>query len=138
MLKTSSIKLPRILLLVDDAVIILFITLVGIRFHQTDTTLLGRLPYTFFPFLAAWYFFAAPLRLYDPATASKWAQLWRVPAAAVFAAPIGAALRSFWLNTPLVPVFVVVMGTALCIGILISRSVFILVFRDRWPESGNG
>ncbi len=138
MIKISSMKLPRILLLVDDAVIILLVTLVGIRFHQTDTTLIGRLPYTFFPFLVAWSFFAASLRLYDPATASKWSQLWRVPVSAFFAAPLGAALRSFWLNTPMVSIFIMVMGLALCVGILISRSIFILLLHDQWPESSNG
>src|SRR3990172_1406017 len=119
-------KLPQILLLVDDAIVVFLITLLGIQFHQTDPSIFARLPYTFLPFLAAWIFFTAMLQMYDPTNASSWRQLWRIPAAAALAAPTGAAIRSVWLNIPYVPIFAIVMGAALAIGLLLSRSIFIL------------
>jgi hypothetical protein len=131
-------KLPQILLLVDDAAVIFIVTIFGIRFHQTDTFLFSRLPYTMLPFLVAWIFFAANLRLYDPTTSTKWKQLWRVPVAVALAAPVGAALRSLWLNSQVVPIFLVVVGAAIAVGILISRSLFILALGNRWSGQQNG
>ncbi len=131
-------KLPQSFLLTDDAIVIFIVTLLGIRFHETDPSLFARLPYTLLPFLAAWFFFAATLRLYDAVTASAWNQFWRIPVAAALAAPIGASVRALWLGTPVVPIFVIVMGTAIILGILISRSVFILAFGKRWSSTDNG
>jgi hypothetical protein len=131
-------KISQFLLLVDDAVVLVIISVIGITFHQTDPSLFARLPYTLLPFLGAWVFFAAALQMYDPAIASGWNRLWRVPVAAALTAAIGASLRALWLGTPLVPIFVFVMGLAIMLGILLSRSIFILVFGKRWSEPGNG
>lgn len=131
-------KLPQVLLLVDDGMMVFLVTFIGIRFHQTDPSIFTRLPYTFLPFFAAWVFFAALLQMYDPTIASSWKQLWRVPAAAALAAPTGAAIRSVWLNTPYVPIFAIIMAAALAIGLLLSRSVYILALGHRWSNSDNG
>lgn len=131
-------KYPQILLLIDDTVIVFLIALIGIRYHQTDPDIFTRLPYTFFPFLAAWVLFSRFLQLYDPTVAADWKQIWRVIAAAAFAAPAGAAIRALWLNTPLVPIFAFIMGAALGLGLLISRSLFILAFGHRWAKRTNG
>lgn len=130
-------KLPQILLLVDDAIVVFLISLLGIQFHQTDPPIFARLPYTFLPFVAAWIFFTAMLHMYDPANSSSWRQLWRIPAAAALAAPTGAAIRALWLNTPFVPIFTIVIGAALAAGLLISRGVFILIFGSRWSNPDN-
>lgn len=130
-------KFPQIFLLVDDAIVFFLISLIGISFHQTDISLFARLPYTLLPFLAAWLFCAATLRLYDLTTASAWRQLWRVPIASALAAPIGGSLRALWLGTPVIPIFVIVMGVAITVGALISRSAFILAFARRWSKPGN-
>jgi hypothetical protein len=121
----------------DDAIVVFLVTFLGIQFHQTDPSIFTRIPYTFLPFLAAWIFFAAILQMYDPTNASSWRQLWRILVAAGLAAPTGAALRALWLNTPFLPIFALVMGAALMAGILISRSVFILIFADRWLNPEN-
>jgi hypothetical protein len=36
-----------------------------------------------------------------------------------------------------VPIFAIVMGAALAAGLLISRSVFILIFGNRWSNPDN-
>ena len=58
-------KLPQILLVIDDAIVIFIVTFYGIRFHQTDPSLFTRLPYTLLPFLASWVLTAAILQLYS-------------------------------------------------------------------------
>ncbi|MEX2143228.1 MAG: DUF3054 family protein [Anaerolineales bacterium] len=128
--------LPSILLLIDDAIAVLIVTLLGLRFHQLDATLWERLPFTFIPFFLAWVLAAAALQLYQPTRAGQWAQLWRVPAAAAIAVLPGAALRALWLGTPLVPIFILVMGAALALGLLISRSIYIFSFGSRWRQDG--
>jgi hypothetical protein len=132
--KRLFMKLPQVFLLVDDAAMIFLITFMGIQFHQSDPSIFTRLPFTFLPFLAAWIFFAAILQMYNLANASSWQQLWRILAAASLAAHTGAAIRALWLNTPLVPIFVFVMGAALAVGLLISRSIFILAIGTRWSN----
>lgn len=123
---------PALLLLVDDAVSIFIVTFLGISFHQMDAILWERLPFTFIPFYVCWLIAAAALQLYQPQTAGDWKQIWRVPAAAAIAALPGAALRSLWLATPLVPIFVLVMGAALAVVLLISRSIYIFAFGSRY------
>lgn len=128
----------QILLLVTDASAIFLVTFIGIRFHQTDPSIITRLPFTFLPFFVAWIFFAAMLRAYDVSNASTWKQLWKIPVAAGLTAPLGVAIRSVWLNIPYVPIFAAVMGAALAIGLSILRSLFILIFANRWAISDNG
>jgi Na+/H+ antiporter NhaA len=94
------------------------------------------LPFTFTPFYLTWVLAAAALQLYNPSRAGDWTQLWRVPLAAAIAALPAAALRSFWLGTPLVPIFVLVMGLAIAMGLLISRSLYILSFGRLWRQHG--
>jgi len=119
-------SLIPILLLVDDAIAILVVTMIGLGFHQMDAVLWDRLPFTFVPFYGVWVLAAAALRLYSPARAGDWRQLWRVAPAAIVAALPAAALRSWWLGAPLVPVFVLVMGLAVAAGLLTSRGLYIL------------
>ncbi|MEX1247526.1 MAG: DUF3054 domain-containing protein [Anaerolineales bacterium] len=128
--------LPQIILLIDDGVAIFIVTFIGLQFHQMDTLFLERLPFTFIPFYAAWVLFAAALQLYAPARAAYWIDLWRVPAAAVLSALPAATLRAWWLGTPVVPVFVAVIGAALAIGLLVSRSIYILAFGGGRPKHG--
>ncbi|MEX2160556.1 MAG: DUF3054 family protein [Anaerolineales bacterium] len=129
-------SLPLFILLIDDGVMVFIVTFLGLQFHQMDTLLLERLPFTFIPFYAAWVLFAFALQLYDPRRAGAWVELWRVPAAVALAALPAAGLRSVWLGTPLVPVFVLVMAAALTVGLLASRSIYILAYGRHWPKHG--
>lgn len=115
-------------LLVDDAIAIFAITFLGLSFHQMDAVLFERLPFTAIPYFIAWAIAAAALQLYNPDLATRPAHLWRVPVAAAVAALPAAALRSLWLGTPLVPIFVVVMGAIVAVGLLVTRSIFALIF----------
>ena len=125
-----------ILLLIDDAVAIFVVTMIGLGFHQMEAVLWDRVPFTFIPFYATWVLAAAALQLYNPARAGDWTQLWRVPLAAAIAALPATALRALWLGTPLVPVFVLVMGLAVFLGLLISRGLYIISFGRLWRQNG--
>jgi len=125
-----------IFLLIDDAIAILVVTLLGLGFHQPDAVFWDRLASTFIPFYVSWVPAAAALQLYNPGRSGDWAQLWRVPAAVAIAAMPATTLRSLWLGTPLVPVFVLVMGLAVAIGLLVSRGLYILSYGSRWRQHG--
>lgn len=110
-----------LLLLLGDTLTILLIILLGFALHQTNAT--ERIQFTLFPFLAAWLLVASVFRLFTSRTL-QWNQLWHVPLAMLVAAPLGSWLRSAWLGTPLVPVFVLVMGLTLTLGLLAWRAVY--------------
>lgn len=129
-------SLPAILLLVDDAVSIFLVTFLGIGFHQMGALFWERLPYTFIPFYICWVIAAGALQLYQTQTSGQCKQFWRVPVAAAIAALPAAALRALWLGTPLVPIFVVVMGAALALVLLVSRSIYIFAFGSRYRQHG--
>ncbi len=121
------------LLFIDDGIVILIVTLIGLSSHQEVDILWSRLPSTFLPFFLVWALIASALSMYRPDNARQWRQLWRVPVAAALCALPAAWLRSVWLGTPLVPIFALVMGAVLIVGMLISRSLMILILARMYP-----
>lgn len=115
-------------LILGDSLAILLVVLFGFAFHQTEAA--ARIQFTLLPFFAAWLLVAATLRLFSASTLQL-AQLWRVPLALLIAAPLGGWLRSAWLATPMVPVFVLLLGLALAIALLAWRAVYIILTLKR-------
>lgn len=114
-------------LILGDSFAILLIILLGFAFHQTNAG--ERIQFTLLPFLASWLLVAAVFKLFEHQSV-LWNQLWRVPLAMVFAAPLGGWLRSTWLGTPLVPIFVLILGITLALGLLVWRTLYtFFVFR---------
>jgi hypothetical protein len=124
-----------IVLLVDDAVAIFVVTFLGLSFHQMDAVLFERLPHTFIPYFVTWVIAAAGLQLYSNSVATQPSQLWRVPVGAAIAALPAAALRSLWLGTPLVPMFVLIMGVTVAVGLLLTRSIYAFIFGKQWQNN---
>jgi hypothetical protein len=123
-----------IVLLVDDAVAIFAVTFIGLSFHQMDGMWMERMPYTFIPYFVTWVIAAAGLQLYSNSVATQPGQLWRVPVGAAIAALPAAALRSLWLGTPLVPMFVLIMGVTVAAGLLVTRSIYAFLFGKQWQK----
>ena len=67
-------------------------------------------------------------------------QLWRPFWAMVLAAPLASWLRGVWLNAPIMPIFVLVLGGFSALGILAWRAVYALIFSRRLaaPKATNG
>jgi len=119
----KSAQNSSLILILGDSLTVLLMILLGFAFHQTDVA--ERIQFTFLPFLAAWLVVAAAFRISAP-QAVHWSQLWRVPLTMLVAAPLAGFLRSAWLGIPLVPIFVLVLGLALCLGLLAWRMFYIL------------
>ncbi|HEX6304057.1 MAG TPA: DUF3054 domain-containing protein [Anaerolineales bacterium] len=123
-MKKSSFSAPRMILLIGDTFILALMTLIGFFFHGTLGTGGGRLLTTFLPSLAAWLLIAPHLGAYDPQRAAQLRQVWRPFWAMLLSAPMAAWLRAIWLNTAVVPIFVVVFGGVNALAILLWRAIY--------------
>lgn len=126
----KSKKLQPILL-IGDAVAILAVIAIGLRFHESEAALAARLAVNFLPFILAWLIAARVLALLWPPRSTQWNGLWHLPVAAAFTAPLASVLRGFALNRPILSVFVLVMFLGLLVGLLIWRAVYIALIAPR-------
>lgn len=121
-----------IILFVGDALVFGLVTLYGFISHDTLGTAGMRILATIIPFMAAWFLVAPHLRAFDLSLIGDLRQLWRPVWAVWLAAPLAALLRGLWLDTVIIPVFVLVLGGFGSIGILIWRAIFsVLWYRKR-------
>ena len=117
----------RAILLAGDILVLAVVTAVGFASHGTLGSAGTRMLTTFLPILAGWFMTAPFLGAYDPQRAADWHQLWRPFWAMVLAGPMAALLRGFWLNSPILPVFVVVLGGISALSILGWRLIYALL-----------
>lgn len=115
------------ILLIGDTLTLALTTLIGFSFHGTLGSAGGRLLTTFLPSLAAWLLIAPHLDAYDLQHAVQLRQIWRPVWAMLLSAPMAGWLRAVWLNTAVVPIFVVVLGGINALAILIWRAVYAVV-----------
>jgi hypothetical protein len=118
-------KKPRIIwLLVGDMVTLGLVTIFGFASHGTLSTAGVRILTTLLPVLVSWFLVAPFLGAYRLEWVSDWRQLWRPFWAMVLAAPLAAWMRAVWLESVILPVFVVVLGGISAIAILIWRLIY--------------
>jgi len=82
---------------------------------------------TFFPLLTAWFLIAPFLKVYDKDMVIDGRQLWRSFWAMILAAPMAAWLRGLILNSPILPMLVIILGGVSAVALLVWRGVFWLV-----------
>ena len=115
------------ILLVGDALTLAIVTLFGFTSHGTLDTAGSRMLTTFLPLIVAWLLVAPHLRVFDAELAVDAPQLWRPFWAMILAAPLAAWLRGAWLDAPILPVFVLVLGGIAALATLVWRGVFWLL-----------
>jgi hypothetical protein len=118
-------------LLSGDVITLALVTGFGFATHGTLDTAGFRMLTTFIPLLIAWMAAAPFLGAYDPERALDARQLWRPLWAMILAAPLAAWLRGAWLNAPIMPVFVLVLGGFSALGMLAWRALYALVIARR-------
>jgi hypothetical protein len=114
--------------LAGDVITLALVTLAGFATHNELGSAGFRMLTTFVPLVVAWFLLAPHLRVYDPRCYNNPAQLWRPFWAMVLAAPMFGWLRGFWLNAPIIPIFVLVLGGIGSLALLAWRSVYWLAF----------
>lgn len=126
-------KSARIMgVLAGDVIILALVTLAGFASHNELGTAGFRVLTTFIPLLVAWLLVGPHLRVYDLWSLNHPSQLWRPFWAMVLAAPLAGWMRGVWLNAPIQPVFVLVLGGISSLALLAWRSLYWLFYaRER-------
>jgi hypothetical protein len=120
-------NLQRFVLIVGDILTLAIVTVVGFASHGTANTAGSRMLSTFIPLVVAWFSVAPFLHVYDTQISLDGRQLWRPLWAMVLASPIAAWLRGLILNSPILPVFVIILGGVSVVAIIIWRGSYWLV-----------
>jgi hypothetical protein len=117
----------RYYLIIGDILTLAIVTVIGFASHGTAGTAGSRMLTTFFPLLAAWLLIAPHLKVYDHDAALDGRQLWRPFWAMVLAGPMAAWLRGLLLNSPILPLFVIILGGVSALAILAWRGLYWLL-----------
>jgi DUF3054 family protein len=116
------------ILILGDILAIALITLIGFATHgEAGVSFLPRMAAIYFPLSISWFILAPSLGLFQYEITSNPKQLWRPALTALFAAPLAAVLRGLVLNAPIIPIFAVVLGATLALGMLIWRGLYFLL-----------
>jgi len=118
-----------------DLLVLALVTLLGFATHGELSTAGPRMLSTFIPLCVAWGLVAPWLGLFTPAIAQDARQLWRPALAAVLAAPLAGWLRGFWLNAPILPVFILVIAAIMALSLVLWRGIWVFV-RSRQVNYG--
>ena len=114
-------------LLAGDALVLLGVVFVGLRFHEQ--TSLARLPFTFIPWLLAWLIAGLPLGLFSGMRPGFAVLSGRILWATLLAAPLGVVLRAAWLGTAALPLFALILGGVSALALLAWRVLYLLLSR---------
>ena len=135
-MKLSRSSRPLIILLLGDAIVLVLVTIAGFARHNELETGALRMPATFIPWLLSWLLVAQLLEAFDIQRARQPSQLWRPFIAMILASPLAALLRAIWLESTVVPVFVVVFGGLSALGVLLWRAIYWLITSRREASDG--
>jgi hypothetical protein len=122
---------PSAILVAGDILTLALVTVFGFASHGEAGTAGLRMLTTFAPLIVAWFFVAPFFGVYESQRAAEYRQLWRPFWAMIVAGPMAAWLRSVMLgmtnqnglNTPIWPVFVVVLGGVAALSVLAWRLI---------------
>ena len=112
------------LLVAGDIVVLAIVTIVGFASHGTAGTAGVRMLTTFLPLLVAWLLIAPHLRVYEFKIIRDGRQLWRPFWALILAAPMAAFLRGLMLDSPILPLFVIILGGVGALTLLAWRGLY--------------
>jgi hypothetical protein len=124
----------RRILVIGDVVILALTTGFGFANHGTLGSAGLRILATWVPLVVAWFLISPLMGVFDEARVRDPRQLWRPLWAMVLAAPMASFLRGVWLNQPILPLFVVVIG-GFCALALVGWRVLYLLYRMRLTTS---
>ena len=120
-------RLQRFVLIAGDIITLAIVTVIGFASHGTADTAGSRMLTTFIPLVVAWFLVAPFLQVYDNQISLDGRQLWRPLWAMILASPMAAWLRGLMLNSPILPVFVIILGGISAVAILVWRGIYWLV-----------
>lgn len=123
-------------LLAGDTLIFALVTVSGFAQHNELGSAGLRLLTTFLPLVGAWILLAPFSGVLEVWRAADPRQLWRPFYAMLLAAPLAAWLRGVWLDRPVVPVFVLVLGGVCALALLAWRILYWWIFARKRGLNG--
>lgn len=130
MTKSRNSSVPWVLVF-GDGVAFLLVTLLGFARHEAlQAGDWERIMATFVPFFFAWLATAPWLGVYNLVTVRNVRQIWRVPIAAIYSAPIGGLLRGLWLGSPVLPIFILIMAGVSAVLMFLWRAAYAQFIRE--------
>ena len=118
---------PTLWLLIGDIFTLALVTIFGFASHNELGSAGARMLTTFIPLVVAWLLISPWLGVFNPAYATNPRQLWRPFWAMVLAGPMATWIRSVWLQSPVFPLFVVVLGGVSALALLVWRTIYWVV-----------
>jgi hypothetical protein len=115
-------------LILGDMLVILLVTLIGFANHG-EISAVPRMFTTFLPLCLGWGLAAGLLGLYRADRTADARSIWLPAAAAVLGVPLAAWLRGAWLDSPIVPIFVLVLVSAVAVFMTVWRAGWMLLQR---------
>lgn len=123
-------------LVLGDILILGIVTLIGFASHQALENSGAHILSTFLPLTAAWLLISPHLKAYDLSTVKEPRQLWRPVWSLWLAAPLMGLLRAMWLDSVIIPTFVLVMAGVSSLAMLIWRGLFLIIISRKEPHNG--
>jgi hypothetical protein len=122
-ISNGPLLFPPLFLVLGDLAAMLLVTAIGFYSHGSpDISLMW--PTTFLPLAAAWTLIAPWLGVYRAEVYRQPVQTWRPVLGMLLSAPMAGWLRGLWLNSPIQPSFVLVIG--------LSSALTVVVWRLSW------
>jgi len=113
------------ILVVGDILAIAIVTVIGFATHgETGLSFLPRMLAAFVPLTIGWFLLSPSLGLFEREATSNPKQLWRPVFVMLFAGPFAVVLRGLILNTPIIPIFAVVLSATSAFGMLVWRGIY--------------
>ena len=117
--------------LIGDILTLGLVTVYGFASHDELGTAGSRMLTTFIPLLVAWLLIAPWLGVFNVENVTNPRQLWRPFWAMVLAGPMASWIRGAWIQRPILPLFVVVLGGVSALALLAWRALYWVIISRR-------
>ncbi|GAB4453727.1 MAG: hypothetical protein OHK0041_17760 [Anaerolineales bacterium] len=135
MLYFCNMKPLSLPLLRGDLLTLTLVTALGFLTHDRADAGLMRFLASLLPFALGWLLAAGALNLLHPQQTRQRPALLRILWATLLAAPFAGWLRAFWLQTTVIPIFVLVLFATNALGLILWRAAFWFWLRRRTTTS---
>ncbi|TFH37061.1 MAG: DUF3054 domain-containing protein [Anaerolineales bacterium] len=128
----ESLRTSEWVLWAGDAAAYGLITLIGFSSHGAlSSAPFPRILATFLPFYASWILFARWGAVIRSRPDRHWRWLLLSGISAFLSAPLAATLRAFWLDSLVIPTFVLVMAAVSSTGVMLWRLLYLRLIQPR-------
>lgn len=120
----KALRPSQFVIIAGDVFALTLVTVFGFASHDTLDTAGARIWATFFPLLVSWLIGGKAVGMFRIEQVRDIRKIWRLLWGVLLAAPLAGWLRGLWLATPVVPVFVAVIGGSSALALLVWRSLY--------------